>query len=165
MPCCKLVGSAAPLDRALSRGTPWQLAEQLRKPDETASLPELTETLAAYGPEKRFHGRVFASETQGDYLLWSLPPETPVLLYTHVHLFAPKYYQNCQIVMRGGTGWEGFLAAYGVNLIAVEADQWPGLRAAVLGDTAWKVVLDESGKADKPDVRTRLFVAVRKKPI
>ena len=159
-------GRAAPLDKSLSRGTPWQLAEQLRKPDDPAAayLPELTETLAAYGPERRFRGRIFASETLGDYLLWTQPAETPVLVYSHVHLFSQEHWQDC-LTVKWSRGWSKPLDRYGVNLIVVEADLHPNLREWLLRDPEWKVVLDESGSPDKPDVRTRLFVAVRKKPI
>jgi hypothetical protein len=160
-------GRPAPLESSLSKGTPWQLAEQLTQSDDTkaAYLPELRDALAAYGPNWRFHGRVFASETLGDYLLWALPQEMPVLVYTHVHLFSPEHWQKCMMVKRGAAGWDKVLEEYGVNLMVVEADVHPGLRDAVLRDADWKVVLDESGSPDKLAVRTRLFVAVRKKPL
>jgi hypothetical protein len=162
-----VTATPAPLDESLSKATPWQLADQLRRPGDPAAayLPALNESLSAYGPEQRFRGRIFASETLGDYFLWSLPPETPPVVYTHVHLFSPEHWQRCLIVKVAWPGWEQVLEEFGVNLIVVEADLHPFLRDAVLSNPAWKVVLNESGSAEKPNLRTRLFVAVRKKPI
>jgi hypothetical protein len=158
-------GSPVPLDHSVSKATPWQLAEQLRRPADSNYLPALTGTLAAYGPEKRFFGGIFASETLGDYLLWSLPEDLPVFVSSHVHLYSAEHWQQCAVVKWGALGWEKVLADNGVNLIVVEGERHPHLRDQVLQNAAWQVVLDEAGSPDKPDPRTRLFVAVRKKPI
>ncbi len=160
-------GAPAPLERSVSKGTPWQLAEQLNRPGDANAvyLPELADALAAYGPDHCYHGRIFASETLGDYLLWSLPDDMPVYIYTHVHLFSEDHWQKCLIVKLAVAGWENVLAENGINLIVVEAETHPHLRDAVRKDTDWKVVLDETGNTNKADMRMRLFVAVRKKPI
>jgi len=158
-----LRGRPRPLDTALTPGTPWRLAAQLNAPPDSAAppLPDLARALADhYGG--RFRGAIFASETQGDYLLWALPAEYPVLLYSHVHLFAPAYWQECMTVKRGGPGWRAALDRRGVNLVVVEADLHPSLCGELRRDPDWLVVLDQAGGGGNP--ANRLFVALRKVP-
>jgi len=158
-----LKGRPRPLDKALTPGTPWRLAAQLDAPPDSAAppLPDLARALAAhYGG--RFRGAIFASETQGDYLLWALPAEYPVLLYSHVHLFAPAYWQECMTVKRGGPGWRAALDRRGVNLVVVEADLHPSLCGELRRDPDWLVVLDQAGGRGNP--ANRLFAALRKAP-
>jgi hypothetical protein len=155
-----------PLERSLSQGTPWQLAAQLTAPPgEKTSYPQLADALKHGYPGGRFQGRIFATETQGDYLLWALPPDYPVLVYTHVHLFPPEHWRECMTVMAGEPGWREILDRHGVNLVVVEAEERPQLAKALKADADWRVVLDETGLRSKLDPRTRLFIAVRKKPL
>src|SRR5439155_21597469 len=83
-----------PMERAVSFDTPWRLAETLRDPagPSSARLPELARVLRQSYPRGRFRGRIFASEVLGDYLLWALPAEFPVVIYSHVHVFSPKHW-------------------------------------------------------------------------
>ena len=158
-------GQPRSLDRSLSPGTPWKLAAQLTAPPgDKTYYPELSAALQGY-PEGRFQGRIFASETQGDYLLWALPPEYPVLVYTHVHLFSPEHWRDCLTVLAAEPGWRGVLDRHGVNLLVIEVEQHPQLTEALQADADWQIVLDETGLREKRDPRMRLLIAVRKKPL
>jgi hypothetical protein len=159
-------GEPAPRDRALFNGTPWQLAEQLRDPTAAPphAVPGLAEALARSYPNGRFTGGVFASETEGDYLLWALVPETPVFMYTHVHLMTPEAWRLCQLVKFGTPAWREVLDAARMNLVVVEAEMYPRLGELLHEDPAWQVLLDETGDPSKPDSRARLLVALRREP-
>jgi hypothetical protein len=140
-------GAPRPLAQAVHSGTPWELAEGLK----------------AEAARGHWHGRVFASETQGDYLLWALPPEVPVTLYTHVHLFPRPTWLDALTVKRGEPGWAAVLDRLEVRLIVCEADLHPGLRQALLGaKDAWRIVRDEAGDPAKKDPKGRVLVAVRR---
>jgi hypothetical protein len=156
----------APRERALFNGTPWQIAEQLRDPAASPpnGVPGLGEALARSYPHGRFTGGVFASETQGDYLLWALAPETPVFMYTHVHLMTPQAWQLCRMVKFGTPGWREVLDAARMNLVVVEPEMYPRLAELLHEDLGWQVLLDETGDPSKPDSRARLLVALRKEP-
>jgi hypothetical protein len=159
-------GQPRALDYSLSPGTPWRLAAQLTAgPDAPPYYPELADALKRSYPQGRFHGRIFASETQGDYLLWALPPDYPVLIYTHLHLFPPQHWQDCLTVLLAEPGWREILDRNGVNLIVVEAEGHPQLAEALRGDADWRIVVDETGLYQKRDPRTRLLIAVRKTPL
>ncbi len=159
-------GQPRPLDVSLSAGTPWKLAAQLlAPPNDKPYYPELADALRRGYPEGRFRGRIFASETQGDYLLWALPPDYPVLIYTHLQLFPPEHWQNCLKVLAGETGWREVLDQYGANLIVVEVEGHPQLTEALKADSDWRIVVDETGLQQKRDPRTRLLIAVRKRPL
>ena len=107
-------------------------------------------------------GAIFPSETLGDYLLFALPPERAPMLYTHVHLFSPEYWQLCLVVKRGEPGWDAILDAYGVGLVVVEAELHPRLGDQLHRSSKWQVLVDETGDNRKPDVKARLLVAVRR---
>jgi hypothetical protein len=159
-------GQPRPLERSLSPGTLWQLAAQLKAPPgDKPFYPKLAEVLRRGYPDGRFQGRIFATETQGDYLLWALPSEYPVLLYSHVHLFPPEHWRDGLMVMKGEPGWRELLDRHGVNLVVVEAEERPRLTKALHADPDWQIVVDETGLAQKLDRRTRLLIAVRKKPL
>ena len=102
------------------------------------------------------------------WVLWTgapwkaLPAEYPVLLYSHVHLFAPAYWQECMTVKRGDPGWREALDRRGVNLVVVEADLHPSLCGELRRDPDWLVVLDQAGGRGNP--ANRLFAAQRKAP-
>ncbi|MDW8266099.1 MAG: hypothetical protein RMJ52_12300 [Gemmataceae bacterium] len=163
VPAARL-GEPRPLDKALHAGTPWRVALQVRHP-ETRSLPALAQQLQALYPEGRFVGNIFASETQGDFLVWALGPDVPVLLYTHVHLFPPQRWQECLTVKFAQPGWREVLDRNGINLIVFEAEVYAQLRQRLLTRQDWVVVLDETGLTTKPDPRGRLFVALRRQPL
>ena len=156
-----------PLERQLAPGTPWRLAAQLKaNPDDKTQLfPELAAALRSSYPDGRFHGAIFASEAQGDYLLWALPADYPVMLYTHVHLFSSRHWQECWTVKSGAGGWWEILDRHGVNLVVVEPDRHPNLAQALRADPAWQIVLDEAGLSSKPDPMTRQLIALRKHPV
>ncbi len=157
-------GQPRPLDRILGLGTPWQLADQLTRSNAKTYYPELANALNDY-PDRRYHGAIFTTLTQGDYLLWSLPADVPVLMYSHVHLFSEKYFRNCIQVLTAEPGWRGALDREGVNMVVVEVEDHPQLTQALKADPEWKIVVDETGLSSKPDSRTRLLVAVRKVPL
>jgi hypothetical protein len=136
-----------PLQKSLHPATPWWWAEQVR---------------AAHA-DGRFRGRVFATESQGDYLLWALAPDVPIFVSTHVHLFPPRLWQECQRVKTGQEDWEAILDRRGVTLIISEAELHPGLRKALLAATArWVIWEDEAGDAGVRDPRARRLVAARR---
>jgi hypothetical protein len=164
-------GRPRPLATSVSAGTPWQVAAQLKDSGKAkpAWLPALTRQLREAYPDGRFTGRIFASEANGDYLLWALAPDYPVLVYTHAHLFPADYWADMRTARLGQPGWWDVLDRYGANLVVVEAEvpagsAGPGLAAELRKDPAWQVLVDEAGDAAKPDPRTRLLIAVRKHP-
>ncbi len=157
-------GHPRPLERTLGLGTPWQLADQLTRPNAKTYYPELAKALNDY-PNHRFQGAIFTTLTQGEYLLWELPANVPVLLYTHVHLFSSAYFHECLTVLTAEPGWRAILDRRGVNMVVVEVEDHPQLTQALKADPDWKIVVDETGLRDKPDPRTRLLVAVRKVPL
>jgi hypothetical protein len=157
-------GEPGPLERSVFQATPWQLAEQLRDRQSDA-LPALHGELVRRYAGGQFQGGVFASETQGDYLVWALSPEVPVFIYTHVHLFTPSAWQECKEVKFGGPAWKAVLDARGINLVVAEAEMYPQLRALLWADVGWQVVVDETGDAVKRDGRARVLIALRKKPV
>jgi hypothetical protein len=159
-------GQPRPLQVSLSSGTPWQLAAQLTaETNDKPFYPELADALKRGYPKGHFYGRIFTSETQGDYLLWALPPDYPVLIYTHLHLFPPQHLQDCLTVLLTESGWREILDRYGVNLVVVEVEGHPRLAEALKGDADWRIVVDETGLQQKRDPRTRLLIAVRKAPL
>ena len=118
----------------------------------------------SYKPGMHVDGLIFASETLGDFLLWYLPSEYPILLYTHVQAFTPEHCQNCLKVKFGAPGWRDYLDAQRVNLVVVEAEGHPTLRDRLKKDRDWVVLVDETGQKTKP-VRQRLLIALRQKPL
>jgi uncharacterized membrane protein (UPF0127 family) len=158
-----LSGQPAPLQESLFAATPWRIAAQIK--GEPGQQPALARALAELYADGRFTGRIFASELPGDYLLWALAPERPVLVYTHVHLFSADWWQQCRAVKAGNAGWDRFLDAFRVNLVVVEAETYSRLCRGLAADPHWLVVLNETGSRDKADHRGRLFVALRRNPL
>jgi hypothetical protein len=159
-------GGPWPLQGAVSEGTPWRLAAQLTRPQDARAgwLPALGQWLKAHYLQGRYAGTIFASETQGDYLLWALPARMPLFVYAHVHLFTPEHWEECATVKRGEPGWRAVLDRHRINLVVVEPELHPSLRVALWRDPAWQVVLDETGSSAKWNKRGRLLVALRKTP-
>ncbi|HYT92233.1 MAG TPA: hypothetical protein VEL76_26195, partial [Gemmataceae bacterium] len=143
----------ASVQRSVADATPWRLAAVLQDPDRREPLPELAKQLQVHYPGSRFTGRIFASETLGDYLVWQLSPQQQVFIYTHVHLFSPEHWRLCTIVRSGAPGWRDVLDRYGVNLVVVEADIHPRLCQLLHAERGWRVV--SAG---------RLFIALRTPP-
>ena len=131
----------------VAKATPMALAE---------ALAETIEPLDA----SRKSGRVFASESLGDYLLWRWKPRAPVLLHSHVHLLPAEHYDACLRVKWAAPGWELQLDRWGADLVVVEAETHPHLCAKLRQQAGWAVVQDEAGRQDLPP-RARLFTAVR----
>ncbi len=159
-------GKTVPLSQSVSEGTPWQLTQELTQPGAVTEDWEktLADGLKAY-PNHEFRGVVFASETLGDYFAFTLPHHTmPVFIDSHVHLFKPEQWQRTVLVKWAQPGWSELLDNWIVNLVVVEADLYPNLRAALKRDADWLVVLDETGSPKKLHSNCRLFVALRKPP-
>jgi hypothetical protein len=160
-----VAGRPAPMAAAVTPATPWLLAEQLLSspPEKDAPVPRLASELRHY-PDGRFRGAIFASETQGDYLLWALPPEYPVVVYTHVHLFSERHWKEVVEVKNAGPRWRALLDGWKANLVVVEAETHPHLANALQNDREWIIVLDET-RAEKPKpVGSKSLIALRKEP-
>lgn len=157
-------GQPRPLARSVHSGTPWQLAEELRAPS-GAHLPQLAEWLKKNYRDGKFTGRIFTSETQGDYLLWALAPEVRLFMYTHVHLFPAGIWQDCQHVKAGAADWEQILNDRDVKIIIVESELHPALRRRLLdAQDRWTILVDETSSTAKTDRRGRVLIAVRNTP-
>jgi hypothetical protein len=53
---------------------------------------------------------VFASESEGDYLLWAIRnADMKISCYTHVHLFTREHWEKCVIVKQAAPGWRDVL--------------------------------------------------------
>lgn len=159
-------GKPSAVEDAVSPGTPWRLARQLKHPEEpdAAWLPELATIMQKNYPDRRFTGSILATPMQGDYLMWALAPDIPVT-YTHIHLFHPDFWQELGIVGSGSPGWWDVLEKYQVNLVIVEADFAPDLCQELTKSPGWKIVLDETGSPDKPQPLNRQLIAVRIHPL
>lgn len=132
----------------VAAATPWNLGMALR------------DRIKPLVPNQVARGRVFASESLGDHLVWRWSPRAPVLLHSHVHLLTPEHYQACLGIKFGRSGWEQQLAQWGVDLVLVEALMHPVLCEKIRVSDGWNVVVDERDEW-KLDRRSRLFLAVR----
>lgn len=156
-------GRPRPAVAALNRATPNDIADALagRPPADPDRVAGLTRAVREdHGG--RFAGRVFASETQGDYLLWALPPDAPVMMFNHAQLFPPAYWTDC-LAVKAAPGWGDFLDRHRAAAVVVEVDSSPALCAGLRASPAWRVVVDEANTPAR-DPRGRLFVALRKPP-
>jgi hypothetical protein len=160
-------GQPMPLRRSLTAATPWPVTAQLLAPDGAADdqVPALRAALAGRYPGGRFTGTVFASETLGDFFYWHLGAETPVFIYSHVHLFSAQQWEDCREVRYGRPAWRQVLDRHHVNLVVVEVERHQKLRELLREDADWVIVLDETDSPLKPDPRGRLLVALRKQPL
>jgi hypothetical protein len=161
-----LSGKPSALEQSVSQGTPWQLARHIeRAAAPNSPWPQFAEALRPHLRDGRLSGSIFASETLGDYLLWSQPLQTPVVIYSHVHLFPAAHWEQVAVVKNAAPGWQNVLDGHGVNLVLIEPELHTRLRQALLQDPAWQVVLDETGSPAKRDPRSRWLLAVRKQPL
>jgi hypothetical protein len=157
-----LAGRPRALGQALGPQTPWRLAAQLQAPPGVKAVwPELAQALAENYPRARFTGRIFASEVLGDYLLWSLPRENAVLVYSHVHVFPASHWEEYARVLFGQPGWWEVLDRHRVNLVIVEPDVRQALADELRKDPDWLVVADASVKGNE----VRPLVALRRRPM
>jgi hypothetical protein len=162
-----MFGNPAEVETAVSKGTPWQVARQVSRPNDPAAAwnPELAEVIKTRYPGGKFTGTIMATPMQGDYLMWALAPDVPVT-YAHIHLFHPDYWDELGVVGRGDPGWADVLDKYRVNLLVVEADYATKLREHLKNSKTWKVLLDEHmDAAAKPEPLTRQLIAVRLNPL
>jgi hypothetical protein len=130
--------------------------------DESRWMPELRTAIRDRFPDGHYHGSIFASETQGDFLVWALPAEWPVLMFTHAHVFTFDYWEACRDVKAGNPGWREFLAAHRANLVIVETESHPELTAALRAEAEWQVVHD--GPERPASDKALVIVAVRRTP-
>ncbi len=160
-------GHPGNLDRTLSAGTPLHLTTLLLEPgrEPAPELAKLEKALREKYPHQQFSGRIFVSETLGDFFLWELAPDAPILVYSHVHLFTPEHWREVMAVRFGQPSWRMILDRHGVNLVVVEPERNPRLCSLLRQDKDWLVVLDETGLARKPDPRNQHFIALRVSPI
>jgi hypothetical protein len=162
-PARALVGGPAPLPQSVTPVTPWRLARQLDGGE--ADYPRLASALQQHYPEGRFRGRIFASETLGDFLVWQAP-QYPLVVYSHSHVLTIDFWDDVMRVKRGDPGWDECLDRWGVNLIVVEAATHPHLREAVRKDPRWSVVADDLSDPNASRVPGNwLFIAIRKQPL
>ena len=85
------------------------------------------------------------------YLLWALAPESPVFIYTHVHLFRPESWRECSTVKFARPGWRDVLDGHRANLVVVEAEMYPELCALLHEDPDWLTLLDETGSGSRDE--------------
>jgi hypothetical protein len=156
-----LLGSTS-VDEVVSPGTTWRLALELdaQAIDEGRWHPALRSALREnYG---RFRGVLFASETQGDFLIWALPADIPVMMFTHAHVFTAEYWNACIDLKRAEGDWNLFLHHHRANLIVVEADSHKELAEALRRDPEWLIVQD--GANGTTGAAAHILIALRKKP-
>jgi hypothetical protein len=160
-----LPGVPHDLDHTVGPGTPWRLALELTADpsDEGRWTPELRSALRDHFPDGRYQGAIFSSETQGDFLVWALPADLPVLMFTHAHVFGPEHWEACRDVKGGIPGWREFLARHRANLIVVEPDSHEELSAELRKDPEWVIVHD--GPESPVNAKATVIVALRKKPL
>jgi hypothetical protein len=153
------------MDHTVHGGTPWRLALDLqaKSADQGRWMPALRTALRDYYPEGRFRGAIFASETQGDFLVWALPEEMPVLMYTHAHVFPVEHWEACRHVKAANPGWREFLAGHRANMIVVEVNSHEELVEAVRNDPAWLVIQD--GPHSPSGNAASVLIALRKIPL
>jgi hypothetical protein len=152
------------LEDTVAAGTPWRLGLELNAgvAEEGRWQPALRDALREHYPAGRFTGSIFASETQGDFLVWALPRETPVLMFTHAHVFTVEHWEACRDVKAANPGWREFLTRHRANLITVEVNSHEELATALRADPEWLIAQDAASK--KPDA-AGVVIALRKKPL
>jgi hypothetical protein len=152
----------AELAKILHPATPVGFAEA-RAND---PCPPRFESLRKYLDERNVFGPVFCTETLGEFLDWK---DEPVMLFAHAHLFAPEYWEAAMQAKSGRPGWQDFFSRYGVNIVAMEAYLPNGQPQPLVEEMEksgeWVFVVDERKRTEIRDPKSRLLVAVRKKPL
>lgn len=134
------------LEHTVSIGTPWRLGLEMnaQPADEGRWLPALRLVLREQYPDGRYRGSIFSSETQGDFLIWALPTDKPVLMFTHAHVFSFEHWEACRNVKAGNPGWEEFLKGHDCNLVIVETHSHEELTERLRQSSDWQTVQDGS---------------------
>jgi hypothetical protein len=153
-------------DTTFTQGTCWPLAMELNAEGNSRGkwIPALDTALKQNYPEGRYTGPIFATETQGDFLLYTQPQERPVLMFSHAHAFPAAHWKRCIEVKAGDPAWRRTLDEWKANLIVAEPAYNRGLTDLLRGDPDWIIVLDEENDPKIRDPRARKVVALRKKP-
>ncbi|MDW8266098.1 MAG: hypothetical protein RMJ52_12295 [Gemmataceae bacterium] len=165
-PACRWLatGEPRPLERITAAATPWVLVWSLRPSEPNPwTLPALQRTLQEYYPHG-FQGVVFTDDGLGDFLLWALPPEYPVMVYAHQHLFPPAYWREFMTVRSGAAGWDDILRRHQANLIVLEPERHRNLCRQLRRDPDWAIVFDGPAIPFKPQAGSELLIALRRQP-
>jgi hypothetical protein len=128
-------------------------------------LPPLADELRRHYPEGRYTGPIFATETQGDFLLFTQPADRPTAMFSHAHAFPVPYWKRCLEVKAGDPRWKATLREWKVNLIVAEPMFNSGLTNLLRTDPEWQIILDEEGNTKIRDERGRKVIALRKEPL
>lgn len=137
-------------------------AEEKKALFENPLSQALAEQIKNY-PGGQFRGAIFTPEAMGDYLVWSLPPKAPVMVYSHVHFFPPRFWDDYMEILFGFRGWKTSLDKHNVNLVICQVEGREKLLERLSEDPDWVVFLDQSEQQrNRP---YRLFAAIRKKPL
>ena len=150
---------------ALSRGTPVAFALELTAPRERQGdwLPELRTEINKRYADGHFHGVIFSSEGQGDFLIWALPKEMPVTLFTHAHVFGQKHWDDCLDVKAGEPNSLEILRNLDACLLIVETDTHTDLCRIIRESDNWLVIVDEIPPSHREsETRSERFIAIRK---
>ncbi len=155
-------GQPRRVSAAIHHGTPYGVAAALKgePPGDSERAKALASALAGF-PRGRVTGPIFASESQGEYLLWALPSDMPVMMFNHAQLFDLAYWTECMTVKNAGPGWSEILDRYGVGVVVVETDYHRQLCDELTTHPMWQVIRDES-RAPVLDSDSRLLIAIRK---
>jgi hypothetical protein len=153
------------LDASVTRGTAWKLAAELTA-DRAASrdwIPELRQEINRRFPNGKFQGRVFASESIADYLVWSLPSEMRPTIYTQINLFSKEHWQRVVDVKVGGSLWTEELDRWNANVVVIEGTKIHRKLIEQLRESPdWIVVTDGTSNQRFADPRNQLVIAIRK---
>ncbi|MCE9534486.1 MAG: hypothetical protein K8T89_25695 [Planctomycetes bacterium] len=160
-----LRGKPQILEKSASAATCWRLGLELQASPETRGrwMPALANALKTY-PEGRFQGRIFSSESLGDYLFRVVPRGAEVMIGTHAHVFPVAHWRTSMAIKYALGDWRGWLAARRANLVVIEPDLYPELAKALRADPDWQVVEDESNTNPRR-LGDRKFIALRKSPL
>ena len=150
----------------LSQGTPFAAALTLAAPDQFPGSVQtkLREEIDRQFPDGKFKGVIFASETQGDFLVWALPQDVmPVTLFTHAHVFGKQHWDDCLDVKAGEPNSLDTLKRLDARLLIVETDTHAALCQIIRDSPDWAVVVDEVPPPHPAgEIRHEKFIAVRK---
>jgi len=149
-------------EQTLFAGTPYKVALELKHPEQQGRwIPELKPVLEKGYPDHEFQGAIFASETQGDFLFWSLAPKYPVTMTTHAHLFRQEHWETCLATRDGSETGDAFLKKLNVNLIVIESLH-EGLVNRIANHPDWLVLIHEPVTGTSNEIYRAKFVAIRK---
>ncbi|MCS7022399.1 MAG: hypothetical protein NZU63_11295 [Gemmataceae bacterium] len=147
---------------ALYPATPFGVAKALRnEPQEGSSRAQRLLPLLQQAGECPWQGPIFCSERLGEYLLWALSEQAPVMMYNHAQLFTEEHWHQCLAAKEGQPEWDSILQRYGARLLVVETLYHPHLCMQVRQHPQWEVLLDEGDVQQLPP-DARLLVARRR---